>query len=134
VYAGTADNRQFGFVPAGWGGRAIVVVNIAKVEWSEGPDLLPMNPLAPGELESEIKFVLLGLGAEVVHTWNGHPGITGSLALARPAHPSLLAAVQRYRAGCPRHPGPLCSWDGCAWYSEGNAKVVQPALTAGQPL
>lgn len=123
-------NRWFRFIPSGWGGRVVVVVDVAKVEWIDnGPNDLatPANPLEPDELDW-LTCELAVLGVEVVHTWNGHPAITGSLALARPAHPSLLAAVERYRAGCPEHSGPLCSWGGCPWYGDGNALVVMPAL------
>ncbi|GAA2107967.1 hypothetical protein [Streptomyces synnematoformans] len=118
------SNRWYGFCPAGWDGRVVISTHVGKVEWTgEGGGRRPANPLGPGELDA-ITAELAGLGAEVVSTWNGHPGTTGSLALARPAHPTLLAAVDRYRRGCPNHTGPLCSWDGCPWYPTGNARVA----------
>jgi hypothetical protein len=120
-----AGNRQFGFVPAGWAGHAIVTVDVAEVRWAYGANQLPANPLRPGELEDRAAL-LAALGAEVVRTWNGHPSITGSLALARPAHPSLLAAVDRYRAGCLTHPGTLCK---CGWYAAGFELVIQPDVS-----
>jgi hypothetical protein len=38
-------------------------------------------------------------------TFNGPPTHTGAMVLDAPAHPTLVAAVQRYQAGCPRHRG-----------------------------
>lgn len=124
-------NRRYRFIPAGWDGRAIVVVEVANVEWTtQGDQEVVANPLEPDELD-RLTADLADLGAEVIHTWNGHPAITGSLALKRPAHPTLLAAVNRCRAGCPDHSGPLCSWAGCRWYPDGYARVVMPALPVG---
>jgi hypothetical protein len=125
------DTRRFGFCPAGWAGRAIVTVDVVDVQWKfQRGHKVPANPLRPDELD-DLTAQLAALGADVVNTWNGHPGITGSLALARPAHPSLLAAVNRYRAGCLTRPGPgsdtgvFCK---CGWYAKGYALVIQPGL------
>lgn len=120
-------NRSFGFVPAGADGQPVVVLYVAEIEWrtdSEG-DEVPANPLEPDEL-AHLAATLTGLGAEVTRTWNGHPACTGSVGLAKPAHPSLLAAGQLYKKGCPEHPkqGVFC---GCGWWSQGSAKVVHPA-------
>lgn len=128
LHIGVADNRKISAAPSAWDGRAVIVVDVANVQYIPGPDGydIPANPLEPGELE-ELSATLANLGAPVIHTWNGHPSITGSLALEPPAHSSLVAAVDRYRAGCPDHTGPLCSWDGCEWYPRGNALIVSPA-------
>ena len=40
-----------------------------------------------------------GLGEEVIRTWVGRGGIVGGVELARTAHPSLLAAAERFRSG-----------------------------------
>jgi hypothetical protein len=131
VWVGKVDNRSFSFAASAWEGRAVVVAEVVKVEWKSDPlgHQVPANPLAPEEL-ADLTAELVELGAEVLHTWNGHPAITGSLALARPAHPSLVAAVDRYRTGCPDHTGPLCSWDGCPWYGDGNALIIKPAVAS----
>ncbi|GGT67508.1 hypothetical protein P6B95_02045 [Streptomyces atratus] len=52
-------------------------------------------------------------GLPVRTTWNGLPAVTGSLSLARPAHPTLVTAVQRYHRGCTVHPERrvLCDWE-----------------------
>ena len=114
-------NRSVRFIPSGWAGRVVIVVDVTKVEYGTDPRARgPLNPLAVGELDA-FAGVLADLGHTVVHTWNGHPAAIGSLALAEPAHPSLRAAVSRYLAGCPRHRTTLCR---CGWYGEGNRHVI----------
>lgn len=124
------DNRSFSFVPMGTGYRApVVVVDVIKVEWIDnGPNQhkTPANPLLPDEL-AELSATLTALGADVDHTWNGHPQITGSVGLKGPAHPSLLAAVANYRAGCQEHPVESVFCD-CGWARVGRALVVPPAI------
>jgi hypothetical protein len=121
-------NRRFSFIPAGGSREAIVVVDVAHVGWVDVDPWTkaPANPLGPGELE-RITDALAELGARVARTWNGYPATTGSLALVRPAHPTLLAAVDRYHAGCLEHPGygrgdVFCD---CDWYGHGNARVIR---------
>ncbi|WP_141564244.1 hypothetical protein [Mycolicibacterium palauense] len=114
-------NRNMRFIPAGWGGRVVIVVDVTKVDYGTGRGARgPRNPLAVDELDA-FTVLLADLGHAVVHRWNGHPAATGSLALAGPAHPSLRAAVTRYHAGCPRHRSVLCR---CGWYSEGYRHVI----------
>ncbi|MBO0885210.1 MAG: hypothetical protein J2P17_33755 [Mycobacterium sp.] len=120
-------NRRFNFCPAGWEGHAIVTVDVVDAEWKfTSRHEIPTNSLRPGELD-DLTVLLNELGVDVLHTWNGHPGITGSLALGRPAHPSLLAAVNRYLAGCLTHPdqGVFCK---CGWYAKGYNLAVLPEL------
>lgn len=114
-------NRGVRFIPSGWAGRVVIVVDVTKVEYGTDPRARgPLNPLTVGELGA-FTGLLVDLGHTVVHTWNGHPAATGSLALAEPAHPSLQAAVFRYLAGCPRHRTTLCR---CGWYGEGHRHVI----------
>jgi hypothetical protein len=82
------------------------------------------NPLRPGELEV-LAGLLDALGAPVSGTWNGHPTESGSLGLAFPAHPGLLAAERRYRAGCPEHPDKSVFCD-CGWYQTGRDLIATP--------
>ncbi|MFE3657237.1 hypothetical protein [Streptomyces sp. NPDC059165] len=99
-------NRTYSFVPVGARKLPVVVVDVARVEWIDnGPNELktPANPLEPGELEA-LAAELERRGFPVDGTWNGHPGITGSVGLRRPAHPSQVAAVERYHRGCQDHP------------------------------
>ncbi|WP_435111613.1 hypothetical protein [Nocardiopsis synnemataformans] len=121
-------NRSLAFIPAGWDGKVVIVVNVARAGWKpERNELTPAHMIGPTEID-EVTAMLADLGARVVHTWNGHPSDTGSLALERPAHPTLLAAVNRYRKGCPDHPekSVFCK---CGWYERGNKKVAVPVLT-----
>jgi len=114
-------NRGLRFIPSGWGGRVVIIVDVTKVEYGTNPGTRrPLNPLAVGELDA-FTALLADLGHKVVHTWNGHPAVTGSLALAEPAHPSLQAAVARYHAGCPTHRTTLCR---CGWYRQGNRHLI----------
>jgi hypothetical protein len=127
----SADNRTFGFVPSGARQRPVVVVDVTKVEWIDrGPYEFkePANPLEPGELEA-LAEQISALGFEVDGTWNGHPGIAGSIGLKRTANPSLLAAVDVYLAGCQEHPNRSVFCD-CGWYSAGRALVVPPTVPA----
>ncbi|MGQ4340356.1 hypothetical protein ACN6LF_005225 [[Kitasatospora] papulosa] len=124
-----ADNRTYSFCPAGYRSLTVVVVNVAKVDWIDnGPNDLktPANPLKVDELDS-LADDLRAHGFEVNDMWNGHPGITGSVGLARPAHPSLLAAVDRYRAGCLAHPQRSVFCDCDAWRA-GFTRIVRPEL------
>lgn len=124
----SAGDRIYGFCPAGWEGRPVVFVQVAEPRYAgPPPDGEVANPLdVPGELES-LEALLRDLGHPVVERWNGAPGsTTASFALEGQAHPSLLAAVSRYRAGCPVHGNPLCSQAGCRWYRTGYALIVQP--------
>lgn len=122
-------DRYYQFCPQSAFQRPVVVVHVAAPEWSEGVrDRVLLNPLAPNELADLAAAVEL-LGFEVATAWNGHPGPDGSIGLRRPAHPSLLAALARYRTGCPEHPreGVFCS---CGWYAAGNKLLVTPATRA----
>ncbi|MEU8829399.1 hypothetical protein [Streptomyces sp900116325] len=128
-----ATNRLYSFIPANDWKCPVVAVDVAKIEWIDnGPNELktPANPLEPGELEA-LAAELRTLGFKVTSAWNGHPQTTGSVGLARPAHPSLVAAVDRYRAGCLVHPGRSVFCDCDAW-REGFSRIVQPSL-APQP-
>jgi hypothetical protein len=125
-------NRLYGFCPSGSGALPVVSVQVSRPVFSRpGPYGEIVNGIGLHELD-DIRAELAVLDVEVSHTWNGHPGISGSLGLTVEAHPSLLAAVARYRAGCPNHPGKiLCSWDGCPWFGTGDALIVRPTLVGG---
>lgn len=123
-------DRRLTFIPHGWNNHAVIVLAVLNPTHDpQRPYDPPTNPLAPDELDTTT-HLLTTLGATVVHTWNGHPHTTGSLALAEPAHPTLTAAVARYHDGCPTHPEHhvFCH---CGWYTTGNTLIVAPtgALT-----
>lgn len=128
----SVDDRVLGFCPSGWNGHVVVSLTATTPPgrraqyrrwWSlRGPHAMrPQRFLAPGELEA-FGELLSDLGEEVLSTWSGYPGRSGSVALARPAHASLLAAVARDQAGCPEHgPAALCE---CDWSRAGRRDVV----------
>jgi hypothetical protein len=120
-------NRLYAFAPSGADALPVVVTQVARPVYAHGEIV---NGIGLHEL-NDIRAELAVLDVEVSTTWNGHPGINGSLGLTVKAHPSLLAAVARYRAGCPKHTGPLCSWDGCDWFGKGDALIVRPTLVGG---
>lgn len=115
-------NRIYGFCPTGAMNLPVVFVDVAKPEYRD--HLPPANPLEPDELAT-LAAELERRGFAMRTTWNGHPGITGSVGLVRPAHPSLVAAVDRYRRGCTVHPQRSVFCDCEHWTAEGR-RIVHP--------
>lgn len=114
-------NRKLTFIPtSGLAGHTVIVVAVDSVEYGPTPQRRCLNPLDAGELLAFAEL-LADLGEGVVRTWNGHPHFAGSLALTRPAHPSLRAAVRRYHTGCPTHQSVFCN---CGWYAAGNRRLT----------
>ncbi|NML55314.1 hypothetical protein HHL19_16195 [Streptomyces sp. R302] len=127
-----AGNRWYGLCPSGADGQVVISTNVARVTWARADgDTYAANPIAYGEV-AWLKGFLGHLGHTVTATWNGYPGTSGSLALAEAPHPSLTAAVDRYRAGCPAHPtaGVFCD---CEAWKQGIAAAVRPSYTATKP-
>ncbi|WP_367139734.1 hypothetical protein [Saccharothrix sp. HUAS TT1] len=116
-------NRRYSLIPE-VGGWPVLVVDVVDSQWDSAKYAHGVV-LHPDELDC-LHLALDSMGFQVVERWNGHPTTTGSLRLAgRQAHPSLLAAVKRYHAGCPDHPakGLFCD---CGWYQAGHRDSVQP--------
>lgn len=122
------NNRTYRFVPVGARNLPVIVVSVARVEWADVDPITrePGNPLAVGELET-LADELRRRGFDSYGTWNGHPAVTGSVGLTRPAHPGQVAAVERYRRGCPDHPARSVFCDCEAWRA-GFRRVVRPAV------
>jgi hypothetical protein len=123
-------NRWYGFCPDGARHLPVVSVNVGKPEWIDNGFNRPMtlaNPIDADELP-RLAEELRRRGFEPHDTWNGHPGDTGSVGLVRPAHPTLVAAVQRYHRGCTVHPQRSVFCDCEAWRAEG-ARIVRPAAS-----
>lgn len=123
------NNRTYRFIPRGARNLPVVVVDVTKVEWvkSDPFTMEPLNPLEPGELEA-LAAELRRRGFDVYDTWNGGLGaITGSVGLARPAHPGQVAAVERYHRGCPDHPERRVFCD-CETWRAGFRRVVRPTV------
>lgn len=127
-------SRWYGFCPGGARHLPVVTVNVIKPDWIDNGFNRPMtlaNPLASDELPV-LAEELRRRGFESFGIWNGHPGATGSVGLARPAHPSLAAAVQRYHRGCVVHPKRSVFCECEAWRA-GFARVVRPAPRPAVP-
>jgi hypothetical protein len=126
INAPVVEGRRYRFVPSGFQAAPVIVVNVVKPRYT-GPldNQRLVNPLEPGELAA-LQAQIEQWGHEVGSSWNGE-GETGSVGLATRAHPSLLAALDRERKGCPDHPRQiLCSWDGCPWHGIHIAKLQVP--------
>ena len=68
------------------------------------------------------------MGEDVVASWIGRRGQVRSIALARPVHPTLRAAVDRYVAGCAEHPGQQCACGGRARDCSVSLRAVERAV------
>lgn len=130
INAPVVEGRRYTFIPAGSRpvGAPVIVVTVADPQYT-GPlaSQTLTNPLEPGEL-SALALQIERFGYPFHDTWNGKSE-TGSVGLMVAAHPSLLAALERQRQGCPDHPRQrLCSWNEppCPWYSIHAAKLRVP--------
>lgn len=128
INAPVVEGRRYRFIPSGFhrAKAPVVVVTVADPQYT-GPlnNRTLVNPLEPGELAG-LQAQIEAWGHAIHSSWNGAHE-TGSIGLATPAHPSLLAALERNRQGCPDHPKQiLCSWDGCPWNSTHIAKLRVP--------
>lgn len=117
-----AFGRYYGFCPEG--AHALPVITVQTAD--------SVSLLAAGEMAANAE-VIKTLGVGVREQWNGDGCISGSFGLIEPAHPSLLAAVARYRAHCPEHESPFCSSDGCDWFSRGSRLIAGPCRPAPAP-
>lgn len=127
-------NRWYGFCPDGARHLPVVIVNVSKPRWIDNGFNQPMtlaNPLDPDELPA-LADELRRRGFESYSTWNGHPGDSGSVGLVRPAHPTLVAAVERYHRGCTVHPNRSVFCD-CEQWTAGFRRVVRPDRQPATP-
>lgn len=94
-----SGRRTLRFRPVDWQGHAVIEI--------VGPAAAG-DPSPRAELEAYVQ-ALDDMGEDVVASWIGRRGQVRSIALARPVHPTLRAAVDRYVAGCAEHPGQQCA-------------------------
>lgn len=130
-YCTLGGDRCLRFIPrGGYPGGPVIVINVVQPRY-EGPDhnRVLTNPLGGSTEMLAWAGVLAELGREVSTWWNGD-GETGSVQLVQLAHPTLRRAADNYRQGCPKHRSPLCDWDGCRWFRDGEARLVKPAWPA----
>jgi hypothetical protein len=122
-------DRRFVFVPDVGGQGAAVGVHVATEAHRDGPDGGPREVLTGEELAdiaAALKGAHRGVHTRVVFTAGA---VSGHVRLSVPAHPSLLAAVTRYRAGCPRHLHLACGYlrnTQCSWFADGFARLSVP--------
>lgn len=135
-YGQPDSTRYYGFCPQGALNLPVISVNARG--WSHADHEL-VGGLEAGEMAATAE-VLAALGVVIRDQWNGDGHIHGSFGLTEPAHPSLIAAVDLYHAGCRSHRPSFCGWQGrteaeraCTWYVDGNRLTVQPTWPrAGQ--
>lgn len=94
-----SGRRTLRFRPVDWQGHAVI-----EIVGSAGAG----DPSPRAELEAYAQ-ALDDMGEDVVASWIGRRGQVRSIALARPVHPTLRVAVDRYVAGCSEHPGRQCA-------------------------
>ncbi len=132
-YSTQVADRILRFIGAGYEGRPVVVVDVAEPVYAHpGPSADLLNPLGGAAEMDALAAAIRAAGREVGHWWNGM-GTTGSVGLATPAHPSLLAGLRRYSAQCPTHRSVFCSANGCTWLRDGLRRTAQPAWPTPQP-
>lgn len=110
----SAGGRTLRFIPHGRMGFATIAVE-------NSDPTAHAEPLPAGEVTA-LAEVLDELDVPVQHTWTEFPGARGYLALRRPAHPTLCAAVARYEQGCPTHR--QLHWCTCGWYAAGDRALI----------
>lgn len=125
--------RTLRFVPVSGDGNPLIVVDLPAVHWGVGNFSPPLNSLPPNELPTlASELADLGIPTSALH----YHGITGTITLDAPAHPSLQEAVRRYDRGCPWHHTQVCEApirDGgqaCRWHDDGHRRAIWPCITA----
>lgn len=106
--------RTIRAVPRGWSNKPVIVIETRTGDC-----------LKPGEMES-LAQQLTYQGHRPIHKWNGDGFTSGSFAIEGAIEPTLLAAVDRYYAGCPTHRSVFCGGDDCDWYRTGRALIRAP--------
>lgn len=131
----TTAERALRFVPLSGNGNPIIVVDLLTVHWGVGAFSPPLNALPANELPAlASELAALGIPTCALH----YHGITGTIALDAPAHPSLQHAVHRYDRGCPWHQTQVCEApirDGgkaCRWHADGHRRAIWPAIDTPQ--
>jgi hypothetical protein len=76
------------------------------------------------ELAGQIRSAFVEHSA-IVHEWNGVGRPSYSIVPDVAVHPSLMAAVELYRAGCPEHPenSVFCE---CGWFAKATILTTWP--------
>lgn len=125
-----SGDRLFGFIPsAQW---PILTMDLVHPEYDDRGNLT--NPLTRHDVDT-LWADMKRRGITVRSSWNGKGTHTVSLALAGHVHPTLLAAVETYRRGCPHHGGSVfCGREhACTYLADRYALLTGPAWPDPQP-
>ena len=123
-------NRVIRFVPLGWAWKASIVVDVAHVHWGAGMGP-PLNPMPSSEIIA-LAAALHRCGANIDDIRCSTTALCATVALTRPAHCTLRAAVRRFMGGCPTHHSRICARPNsrgghhCSWYGDGQSGVIWP--------
>jgi hypothetical protein len=131
----TVTGRRLRFLPVVTTGTPLIVADADLLRWRAHTTCVALNTLPVDELPClAAQLAVLGINAGQRH----YHSVTGVIALDVPAHPSLRAAVQRYRRGCPHHRGVMCDASirhgghSCTWRAEGRRAARWPDADADQ--
>jgi len=131
----TVSRRWVRFVPVSLTGTPLIVVDTDIARLPAGLVSPVLNTLPVDELPclaGELAVFGIGAGQYRYH------GLTGTIVLDRPAHPSLRAAVERATCGCPQRRsgvcGPPIGGGGlrCAWRAKGRRAARWPDTDGDQ--
>ena len=126
----------FIFVPDVGGQGAAVVVHVITQTGTDEPASPAREVLTEAELAALAEGVMAAHGGVHARVVSSPGTVSGHLQLSAKAQPSLLAAVTRYRAGCPRHRLPACGYirnNQCTWFSRGFARLTLPTAPPPAP-
>lgn len=115
----SVGNRRLRFRPEGFDGRPAVFLEVCDADRHSRRN--PRNTLCDKEFD-DLAFVLSDCGEDVAAAWRDDANVTAALALAAQAPSSLLAAVARYRQGCPTHGGGVLYC--CSWYRNASQHAI----------
>lgn len=93
----SVGNRALRFVPRGSDGCPVVFLEVVDTNWDAVRGA--RDVLAASEIDG-LSAMLGDCGEGVRAQWSCGLAVSAAVALASPAHPSLLAAVGRFERGC----------------------------------
>lgn len=116
--------RRLIFAPGGAGQGAAVIIQAAAGH--------PGGDLEDEEI-SQLALAVEGIAGVAVRVETPTGAVRAArIQLSRSAHPSLLAALARFRSGCPVHHRPACGHTRgaeapCQWFARGARALIAPA-------
>lgn len=120
---------------SGVGLNGLPFITLRRVGPKYDHEFRVLNPLDVADL-IQIPILLDRFGYPAVRYWDAAdpsepPGESGTFELAQLAHPTMVAAVERFDAGCLDHGGDIsCGSDTnhptCMWWRDGYALAIKP--------